>query len=355
MRFEAVLHPDRPHDPHLAGGAPRVERAGRLQRDPAVPDQRFAELDHDAHAGTVGASSSRRRPLKRCWSASCAPGPAVPGIMPWMDEPSDPLHRPLRHPPSLRRLLAIAARRARPARRRAVPRRVAAGQRRRDADARREPPHGVVPRSPTGCARAPTTSRTWSGCTSRPAARATARYYDEILAIRAGRRRARATTTARSGTACWPSGKGFVRYGPPQSLTAQMRAAHFAPDEFRALQASLNASNGLAEVERGVIARVARRIDRGVDARYSGDVRAALRAAGRRRLPRREGPDHALDRPLHRPRRRAHAARGAATRARTSARCRVVADRRSSCAIVLVGVAALVILTAARAAPARTA
>jgi signal transduction histidine kinase/CheY-like chemotaxis protein len=98
-------------------------------------------------------------------------------------------------------------------------------------------------------------------------------YYDEILAIRAGS----APRPRDYDSSFWDrvlaSGKGFVRYGPPQSLTAQMRAARFAPREFRALQASLDASNGLAETERRVMQRVARRIARGVDARYFADVR----------------------------------------------------------------------------------
>jgi signal transduction histidine kinase/CheY-like chemotaxis protein/HPt (histidine-containing phosphotransfer) domain-containing protein len=99
-------------------------------------------------------------------------------------------------------------------------------------------------------------------------------YYDEILAIRAGT----APRPRDYDSSFWDrvlaSGRGFVRYGPPQSLTAQMRAARFAPAEFRALQASLDASNGLAEVERAVIARVAARVEEGVDARYAADVRA---------------------------------------------------------------------------------
>src|SRR5438445_149688 len=67
-------------------------------------------------------------------------------------------------------------------------------------------------------------------------------------------------------------GEGFVRYGPAQSLTAQMRAAHFAPDEFRALQAALGASNGLAGLERSVMAQAAARIRRGVDAGYTAEI-----------------------------------------------------------------------------------
>ena len=51
-----------------------------------------------------------------------------------------------------------------------------------------------------------------------------------------------------------------------------MRRARFAPAEFAALQASLDTSNDLAEVERDVMARVARRISQGVDASYARDV-----------------------------------------------------------------------------------
>jgi hypothetical protein len=63
-----------------------------------------------------------------------------------------------------------------------------------------------------------------------------------------------------------------VRYAPAESLTAQMRAAHFAAHEFRALQAALDASNGLAILERSVMAQAAVRIRRGVDARYPADI-----------------------------------------------------------------------------------
>jgi signal transduction histidine kinase/CheY-like chemotaxis protein/HPt (histidine-containing phosphotransfer) domain-containing protein len=101
-------------------------------------------------------------------------------------------------------------------------------------------------------------------------------YYYEILAIRAGT----APRPRNYDSSFWDrvlaSGKGFVRYGPRQSLTAQMRAARFAPEEFRALQASLDASNGLAEVERDVIASVSARIRNGVDETYAADVRPAF-------------------------------------------------------------------------------
>ncbi|MDP1847041.1 MAG: hypothetical protein Q8K79_04535, partial [Solirubrobacteraceae bacterium] len=99
-------------------------------------------------------------------------------------------------------------------------------------------------------------------------------HYDEILAIRNGT----APRPRDYDSSFWDrvlaGGKGSVRYGAPQSLVSQMREANFAPAEFRALQASLDASDGLAELERDVMARVGRRIARGVDAGYPADVRA---------------------------------------------------------------------------------
>ncbi len=189
-----------------------------------------------------------------------------------MDEPGEPLHRPLRHAPSLRRLLAlllfvfaglvgllflVASMQSR-----GVTKQAHAENRRTTsflvADGLRQSSNDL-----TNMVRLYVAS-------GKPRYRA---YYDEILAIRAGT----APRPLHYDSSFWDrvlaSGKGFVRYGPPQSLTAQMRAAQFAPAEFRALQASLDASNGLAEIERGVIARVARRIGRGVDARYQDDVR----------------------------------------------------------------------------------
>ncbi len=97
--------------------------------------------------------------------------------------------------------------------------------------------------------------------------------YDEILAIRNGTARRPRDYDSSFWDRVLAGGRGAVRYDPPQSLVSQMRAANFAPAEFRALQASLDASNGLAELERDVMARVARRIARGVDARYFADVR----------------------------------------------------------------------------------
>ncbi len=99
-------------------------------------------------------------------------------------------------------------------------------------------------------------------------------YYDQILAIRNGTARRPRDYDSSFWDRVLAGGRSFVRYGPPQSLISQMRAAHFAPAEFRALQASLDASDGLAELERDVMVRVARRIRRGVDARYVADVQA---------------------------------------------------------------------------------
>ena len=97
-------------------------------------------------------------------------------------------------------------------------------------------------------------------------------YYDEILAIRAGT----APRPLDYDSSFWDrvlaEGKGFVRYGEPESLVDLMRAARFAPDEFEALNASLRASNSLAVLELEVMERVAPRIARGVDSAYLADV-----------------------------------------------------------------------------------
>jgi signal transduction histidine kinase/CheY-like chemotaxis protein/HPt (histidine-containing phosphotransfer) domain-containing protein len=100
--------------------------------------------------------------------------------------------------------------------------------------------------------------------TGRPRYRA---YYQQILAIRAGTSPRPLNYDSSFWDRVLASGEGSVRYGPAQSLIAQMRAAHFAPVEFRALQAALDASNHLARLERSVMtaaARIARR-DRGAD------------------------------------------------------------------------------------------
>ncbi|MGH9280786.1 MAG: ATP-binding protein [Acidimicrobiales bacterium] len=99
-------------------------------------------------------------------------------------------------------------------------------------------------------------------------------YYDEILAIRSGT----APRPRDYGSSFWDrvlaEGKGFVQYGDPESLVAQMRAAGFAQEEFEALNESLRASNSLAVLELEVMDRVAPRIARGVDSAYVADVAA---------------------------------------------------------------------------------
>jgi signal transduction histidine kinase len=98
------------------------------------------------------------------------------------------------------------------------------------------------------------------------------RYYNEILAIRAGT----APRPRDYDNTFWDrvlaQGPGFIRYGKRDSLTAQMHAAQFTPAEFAALAASLRASNGLAGVEERVMNAVAPRIRRGVGASYLAEV-----------------------------------------------------------------------------------
>jgi signal transduction histidine kinase/CheY-like chemotaxis protein/HPt (histidine-containing phosphotransfer) domain-containing protein len=97
-------------------------------------------------------------------------------------------------------------------------------------------------------------------------------YYDEILAIRSGT----APRPTQYDSSFWDrvlaEGKGFVEYGEPSSLVDLMRAAHFTEDEFNALNASLRASNNLAQLELEVMDRVAPRIARGVDSTYFSDI-----------------------------------------------------------------------------------
>jgi signal transduction histidine kinase/CheY-like chemotaxis protein/HPt (histidine-containing phosphotransfer) domain-containing protein len=97
-------------------------------------------------------------------------------------------------------------------------------------------------------------------------------YYEDILAIRSGT----APRPVNYDSSFWDrvlaEGKGVVRYGRPESLVEQMRAAGFTEDEFEALNASLRASDGLAELELEVMDRVAARIARGVDATFLADV-----------------------------------------------------------------------------------
>ena len=102
------------------------------------------------------------------------------------------------------------------------------------------------------------------------------RYYDELLAIRNGYSPRPRNYDAAFWDRVLAGGKGGVTYGPPQSLTAQMREARFTEGEFEALSAALRTSNRLAEIETDVTRRVAARIARGVDAAYARDVRPQL-------------------------------------------------------------------------------
>jgi signal transduction histidine kinase/HPt (histidine-containing phosphotransfer) domain-containing protein/FixJ family two-component response regulator len=83
-------------------------------------------------------------------------------------------------------------------------------------------------------------------------------YYNRILAIRAGS----APRPADYDNYYWDrvlAGLETVtNRGPRESLTAEMRAAHFRADEFASLQASLAASNRLAVTEVAVMREAAR-------------------------------------------------------------------------------------------------
>ena len=102
------------------------------------------------------------------------------------------------------------------------------------------------------------------------------RYYDELLSIRSGTSPRPRNYDAAFWDRVLAGGKSGVTYGPPQSLTALMRATRFAAGEFAALSAALRTSNRLAEIETDVMRRVAARIARGVDASYARDVRPQL-------------------------------------------------------------------------------
>ena len=98
------------------------------------------------------------------------------------------------------------------------------------------------------------------------------RYYDEILAIRRGV----AARPANYDSSFWDrvlaDGEATIRTGPPTSLTELMHRAHFSASEFTALNASLRASDHLAQLEEQVMDAVAPRIARGVDGGYLSDV-----------------------------------------------------------------------------------
>jgi len=97
-------------------------------------------------------------------------------------------------------------------------------------------------------------------------------YYNEILAIRAGR----APRPVDYDSSFWDrvlaNGNANVRTGPAVSLPELMRQAGFSGAEFTALDASLRASDDLAELEQRVMNAVAPRIAVGVDRAYLGDV-----------------------------------------------------------------------------------
>ena len=105
--------------------------------------------------------------------------------------------------------------------------------------------------------------------TGRPRYRA---YYRQILAIREGRSPRPRNYDSSFWDRVLANGEGSVRYGPALSLIAQMRAAQFAPDEFRALRAALDASNNLARLERSVMAAAARIARRDSRSRYPAAV-----------------------------------------------------------------------------------
>ena len=138
-------------------------------------------------------------------------------------------------------------------------------------------------------------------------------YYQQILAIRDGSSPRPRDYDSSFWDRVLANGEGSVRYGPALSLMAQMRAAHFAPDEFRALQAALSASNNLARLERSVMAAAARLAYRAPERTISGRRRASLPASGRPPLPGSKGRDHGGDPTLHRAGRFAHLARCSAS------------------------------------------
>jgi signal transduction histidine kinase/CheY-like chemotaxis protein/HPt (histidine-containing phosphotransfer) domain-containing protein len=98
------------------------------------------------------------------------------------------------------------------------------------------------------------------------------RYYDEILAIRRGV----APRPTNYDSSFWDrvlaDREAKIHTGPPTSLTELMRRAQFSDAEFKALDASLRASDHLARLEERVMDAVAPRIDQGVDPAYFGDV-----------------------------------------------------------------------------------
>ncbi|WP_445149904.1 ATP-binding protein [Baekduia sp. Peel2402] len=98
------------------------------------------------------------------------------------------------------------------------------------------------------------------------------RYYNQILDIRSGD----APRPLDYDSSYWDrvlaDGESQERSGPPAALTELMRRAHFSPEEFAALAASLEASNDLALLELKMMNEVAPRIAAGVDRDYLREV-----------------------------------------------------------------------------------
>ena len=207
--------------------------------------------------------------------------------------------------------------------------------------------------SPTACARARTTSP------DGPALRVD------------GRARATATTTTRSSPSAaataprprdydssfWDrvlaEGKGFVEYGPPQSLVDQMRAADFTPDGVRRAQrvAAGVRRAGPARARRDGPRRRPHRA-RASTTTYAADVAPEYQRLVDDAYLAEKGVIMGADRRLHRPRRAAHARPTSSRSATTAAGCspsRSPSSRSSCC----VGVGAPRRHQAARAPPAR--
>ncbi|HEX4362946.1 MAG TPA: ATP-binding protein [Solirubrobacteraceae bacterium] len=98
------------------------------------------------------------------------------------------------------------------------------------------------------------------------------RYYDEILAIRRGD----APRPVNYDSSFWDrvlaNGEAHVRTGPPTSLQELMRRAHFSAAEFAALNASLGASDHLAQLEKRVMDEVAPRTAQRDDPSYLAEI-----------------------------------------------------------------------------------
>ena len=162
------------------------------------------------------------------------------------------------------------------------------------------------------------------------------RYYEELLAIRAGE----APRPRNYDGAFWDrvlaDGKRGVTYGAPQSLRALMVKAHFTAREFGALDLALQTSNALAAIEGDVMRRVAPRIAEGVDRDYARDVLPQAR-----RL---------LDAPYLREKRRIMAAierfRGMVN-ARTTREAGSLADRNERLLAAQVAILVLIVLAGA--------